>query len=151
MFVAETVRLRTDWGRRWYNRYFGTMTRASEQSKFTGATFVVVGAFMAAYLFEMQVALLAMLFLSFGDPSAGFVGLRYGRIQIGHKTVEGSLACLAVCLLLSPVTGLPLTVGISGAITATLAEAIPWRLLNDNITIPLFSGGVMTYLLAHPL
>ncbi len=151
MLVAETTRLRTDWGRRWYNKYFGTMTRTSEQSQFTGATFVVIGALMAAYLYEKEVAILAMLFLSFGDPSAGFIGLKYGRIKIGRKTVEGSLACLAICLLLTPVTGLPLSVGIAGAVTATIAELIPWRLLNDNIAIPLFSGGVMAYLLAQPV
>ena len=149
MFAAEAARLRTEWGRKWYNKYFGTMTRTNEEFRLTGATFVVVGALLAAYLYEREVAVLAMLFLSFGDPSAGFIGLRFGRIKIGRKTVEGSLACLAVCLVLSPVTGLPLAIGIAGAVTATLAEAIPWRVINDNIAIPLFSGGVMTYLLAN--
>lgn len=90
----------------------------------------------------------AISFLAIGDTVAAIVGLSIGKIRIFRKTVEGTLAGLAACIgvayLISvlPNIDLPLLVGIIGAVSAAVVEALPFE-INDNVVIPMFSGTVM--------
>ncbi len=151
LLSAEVLRTSTAWGRRYYRRIFGGLTRSIEAERFTGATFVFLGALPAVVLFPPTVAILAMLFMSLGDSAAALVGIRYGRLRIGNKTLEGTAACFIVCLAIALAGGLPVSVALAGAATATLAELVPWGIINDNVAIPLFAGGVMTTMMAAPL
>lgn len=151
MIGIEIARINTTWGRRLYHRFFGSVTRPSEERRPTGATYVFIGTLLAAILFEPVVAVLSMLFMSIGDSAAALVGQRYGRIPIGNKTLEGTLACFIACLLLALPASLTLPVTITGAAAAALTELIPWPFLNDNLAIPLFAGGAMTLLMAPGL
>ena len=92
-----------------------------------------------------------MLFMSVGDSAAAFVGQRYGRIPIGKKSLEGTLACFFACLLLTLPSGLTLPLAVTGAAVAAITELIPKPLLNDNLAIPVFSGAAMTLLMAAGL
>ncbi|MCH8328532.1 MAG: hypothetical protein IID15_08445 [Candidatus Marinimicrobia bacterium] len=101
IFLAEAARLRTRWGEQTYNRFFGLMTRPEESRTLTGATYLLVGAALTVMLFPIAVALPALLFMSWGDAAAALIGQKYGRLKWAkNKTVEGSLACLVVCLLI---------------------------------------------------
>ena len=151
MIMFEFTRMNTAWGRRLYYRFFGFVTRPSEEHRPTGGMYVFVGYLLAAILFAPVIAILSMLFMSIGDTAAALVGQRYGRTPIGNKTLEGTLACFLVCLLLALPADLTLLVRIGGAASAALAELIPWPFLNDNITIPVLSGGAMTILVATGL
>ncbi len=151
LLSAEVLRTSTAWGRRYYRRIFGGLTRSSEVERFTGASFVFLGALSAIVLFPATVAILAMLFMSLGDSAAALVGIRYGRLRLGNKTLEGTAACFVVCFALALTGGLPGSVALAGAATAALAELVPWGVLNDNITIPIFAGGVMTLMMTAPL
>ena len=151
LLAAEVLRMTTRWGHRQYERIFGKMTRPEEAHHLTGASYLFLGSLSAAILFPPKVAILAMLFLSLGDSVAALVGQSIGRIRLGAKTLEGAAACFGVCLLVALAGNLPLSVALAGALTATLAELIPWGVLNDNIAIPLFAGGIMTLLLATPV
>lgn len=149
--LAEFLRLYTLFGRRLYQRFFGSMTRAEEFGRVTGATYVLVGMLLAALLFKPVVAIVAMLFLSLGDSTAAVVGQRYGRITLGDKTLEGTLACLAVCLGIALLAKLSWPVAVGGALVAALVEVVPWRWVNDNLTIPVLAGGAMTLLMVAGL
>lgn len=151
LLSAEVLRTSTAWGRRYYRLIFGAMTRSNEAERFTGASFVFLGALSAVVLFPATVAILAMLFMSLGDSAAALVGMRYGRLRLGHKTLEGTAACFVVCLGLALAGGLPGAVALTGAATAALTELVPWGIINDNVAIPLFAGGVMTLMIAAPL
>jgi len=151
MALAEFLRLYTPFGRRLYQRFFGSMTRAEEFGRVTGATYVLVGMLLAALLFKPVVAIVAMLFLSMGDSTAAVVGQRYGRIALGGKTLEGTLACLAVCLGIALLVKLSWPVAVGGALVAALVEVVPWRWVNDNLTIPVLAGGAMTLLMVAGL
>ena len=87
-----------------------------------------------------------MLFLSIGDSMAAIVGQAIGRISIGHKSLEGTLACFTACALIALPTTLTWPVALAGAATAAVVELMEIPILNDNVAIPLFSGAVM-YLL----
>jgi glycerol-3-phosphate acyltransferase PlsY len=70
----------------------------------------------------------------------------FGRTQIFDKTLEGSLACLAVCVVVGILVGfymeLPVKAAIAGAVTATVFELLPIP-LDDNFRIPLSAGFAM--------
>ncbi|MFB0515802.1 MAG: diacylglycerol/polyprenol kinase family protein [Candidatus Neomarinimicrobiota bacterium] len=151
MLAIEAARMNSTWGRALYQRFLGSVTRPSEERRPTGATYVFIGALVAAILFTPTIAILSMLFMSIGDTAASLVGQRYGRIRIGDKSLEGTLACFLTCLLLALLADLTWPVTLAGAATAALAELIPWPLVNDNTAIPVLSGGAMTLLTAAGL
>ncbi len=151
LLCAEVLRTTTTWGRRLYKRFFGQMTRPAETNRLTGASFLFLGSLSAAILFPPNIAIMAMLFLSLGDPAAALVGQSIGRFKLGAKTLEGTAACFAVCLLIALAGDLPLPVALAGALTAAIAEFVPWGVITDNVAIPLFAGGMMTLLLATPV
>ncbi len=151
ILVAELLRLSNSRAAALYGRYLGIMTRPSEAHRLTGATYLLAGALLAVALFPPVVAVLAILFMTWGDAMAALVGLRWGRIRLGRKSLEGSLACFIVCLLITLPADLSLTTKLAGATAATLAELVPWGVLDDNLVIPLISGGVMLFTMASGL
>jgi dolichol kinase len=83
-----------------------------------------------------------------GDTFAALIGRKFGRHKFGRKSVEGSLGCLVGTLIVAALApGLPMWVAAVGAVTATVTEALSVT-IDDNITVPLVSGTVMTLLLA---
>lgn len=132
--------------------FFGSMLRRREFSGLTGGSYLLLGSLLTAFVFRPQVLIPAVAFLGLGDTVAAIVGLSIGRIRFWRKTLEGTLAgfisCLAVAYVCSilPYWSMPLGVGVAGAVTATVIEALPIE-VNDNVAIPLISGLVMEVLL----
>ena len=122
----------------------GGYTRSHEEKKVTGATYYAVASFIVILLFSKEVAISSLLFLTFGDSAAALVGTRYGRHKIFQKSVEGSTACFLVCSLVGYV--LLGWVGVVGALAATIIELLPIH-VDDNLRIPLVSGGLMQVVL----
>jgi len=120
------------------------MLRSHElKGKFTGATWVMLGACFTIFLFPRNVAVLALLFVSFGDIAAALIGMQFGKHKIWGKTWEGFLGGLAVCLIVAWIFPLvPVKIGFAGALTAMIMELVPIP-LDDNFKIPLGSGGIM--------
>ena len=79
---------------------------------------------------------------------ATIIGEQYGKPILSNKSLEGSVACLVSCLLvgvlmtrISPAIT-PQT-ALAGAVTATIVELLPIP-VDDNLTIPVISAGMMT-------
>ncbi len=129
-------------------RVIGGVLRPHEAAWFSGASYITAAAALCALLFDRPVAVAALIFIILGDTAAVFVGRRYGRIHIGRKTVEGSLAFFTVAFLgVLWIPQLPLHVKVIGALVAAIAEALP-QPVDDNLFVPLVAGAVMTFLLA---
>jgi len=146
--IIEGLRLRVPSVNRFVYRRFGWLMRRSEYRSVTGAGYYLLGAFLAVALFSPTIAIAALLFLIFGDFAAALVGTAMGKIRLfAQKSLEGSLACFAICFVVGlalfwrvrPDWSIGVRLALSGAIAATLAEVLPWK-LNDNLTIPLLSG-----------
>jgi glycerol-3-phosphate acyltransferase PlsY len=124
--------------------------RAYEEKGISGTSYFLLAILLTALLFERSIAILSMLFLIFGDAVSALFGMKFGRIKIGERTLEGSLSFFIVCLLIGFVL-IPANLDVSllsvamGALAATLVELIPVR-INDNLTIALAAGAVMTVL-----
>jgi len=149
IFVTwEIVRFAFPSVNRWMMSHFGVILKEEEGFRLTGSTYLLLSSLAVFVLFDKYVAIASLLFLSIGDLMATVIGGKYGRRIVFNKSLEGSLACLASCLLIgmavtkvSPVMVLP--VAVVGAASATIVELLPIP-VDDNLTIPLFSAGIMT-------
>ncbi len=127
---------------------FGGMIRRHESTgDFTGAFYILLSTCAMVAFFDKPIAVAALAFIIVGDTFAAIIGRTLGGFKIGRKSVEGSLGCLAGTLLVAWFTpDLPLSVGVLGAVTATVVEALSFD-IDDNISVPIVSGLVMTIVL----
>ena len=121
--------------------------RKGEEKKFSSMTIFLVATFISILLFEKNIAITALTFLIFGDIFSKIFGLAYGKHKIFQKTLEGTLAylgCTLICgFVLYNILEIPLLVLLIGIIAAPLVELFSFQ-LNDNFTVSLISGSVMT-------
>lgn len=145
--LLEAVRLRHVALNQWLVGRFGGIHREKELSRPSGIFWTLLGCFSTAlFVPERDIALAAMLYLTVGDGLAGFVGRSWGRIRIGDKSVEGSLACFigswAVGTLVLTPGGRPEVLIGAFLVTALEALSVP---PDDNLTIPLISGWALHF------
>lgn len=149
--IAEIVRLLVPRVNELAKIVVGPFMRPREEKGLTGAPAFTGGVFLAYLLFQPALATASLVPLIFGDRAGLLVGKSVGRISFWGKTLEGSLACLAVSfavyLLLKgvwpEVFGFGWTILLAASVIGTLAEALP-RPFDDNLTIPLAVGMFLT-------
>lgn len=121
--------------------------RKGEEKKFSTMTIFLISTFIIVLIFDLEIAITSLIFLVFGDMFGKIFGLAYGRHKIFEKTLEGTLAYFGSVIIFAYIlyTGLdvPLLILISGGIAAPLIELLPIG-VNDNFTVPIISGAVMT-------
>ena len=152
--ATEAVRfLLPDLNRRML-KVFRPLLKESEEKRITGATYVALSALVCFLVFDPDVAVAALFFLALGDPAAAFVGRRmHGRVlgwRFFSKSPVGTLAFMAVGAAVVGVLSAGGAVDyhwglLVGAAAAALIELAP-SVIDDNLTIPLISGAVMTAL-----
>lgn len=142
--LVEILRNKIRWVKSIFDSLLNSMLRSHElDGKLTGATWVLIGALFSIMLFSKPVAIIALIFMSLGDTTAGLIGQNFGKHKVGNKSWEGFFSGLAVCIIVAinfPL--LPLTVSLAGALTAMIMELVPIP-LDDNFKIPLGAGAVM--------
>lgn len=140
--VVELARRHSGVVRAVFQRVMGSLLRAHEHNRMSGATWLLISFLMVAVLFDAPIAISAMWAVAIGDASAALVGRSLGRIRIRHsrKTIEGSIACAVMTALGSfLVAGLSPVVSMIGGLVAAAAEW-PIRPLDDNIRIGMMVG-----------
>ena len=145
--AIEVFRLNHPRTRHVFRHFFGELIRNHEEASLLGSTYLLMACLLSIHLFPKPIAVLALSFLILGDTVAAIVGKWIGRVHLFGKTLEGSLACFLVCFALTrAVPEVPVTVGLVGAIVATVFELLPVP-LDDNFRIPLSAGFAMELLL----
>jgi glycerol-3-phosphate acyltransferase PlsY len=134
------------WNRFVFTR-FGSFIRKNEEHRLTGTAPYVLGIGLSLYAYSLPVASAAICFLAFGDVAATAIGERFGKTKIGDKSLEGTFAFIvaaAISGFLLSLLGvhLPLWVMVLGVIVAAGVELMSLP-VNDNLLIPLVSGGMM--------
>jgi len=133
------------------NQYFFTkekrILKIAEEHRFSSISLFFISVFLTVLIFDKEIAIIAMVFVIFGDLFAKFFGSEYGRVKIfGEKTLEGSLAFLLACLLSGYILSFYLSLSafsiVGGIIGATIIEALPLG-INDNFSVAIFSSGIM--------
>ncbi len=128
----------------------GRMVRSHEAAgDFTGATYILITFCFVVAVFDKPVAIAALAFIIVGDTFAALVGRRWGKHRFFNgKSIEGSIACLIGTLIVAIFTpNLIVPVAVTGAVVAAFVEALPLG-IDDNVSVPLLSGLVMTLLSA---
>lgn len=132
-------------------RRFCSFIRANEENKLTGTSSYVLGVGLTFFFYRADIATAAILFLACGDVTATMIGERFGRTKIaGEKSLEGTLAFVVAAVVAGFLLNLtdvqlPFSLLLAGAVTAAGVELLP-PFLNDNLMIPVVSGGVMELL-----
>ncbi|MFH1031772.1 MAG: hypothetical protein V1767_04345 [Chloroflexota bacterium] len=139
MVAFEVVRFALPALNRKFATWFSFVVRKGEERKVTGSTYFLCGALLTALVFPKYIAVPSILFAALGDSMATVIGSWIGKHKIRGKSIEGNLACLAVCLVIGITFSgiypeLSLIMAIAGAVAATIFQALNLP-LNDNLTI----------------
>ena len=148
--ALDLARFRVGWLNRHFLHWLAPLLKGSEERRITGATYLLVAALAAFWLFDSTVAVVSLLFLSLGDPAAALVGRAMPGPRIWGKSPGGTAAFFVVSL---GVVGVLVAAGVveyhwgllCGAAVAALVELAPLP-TDDNLTVPLISGAVMHFL-----
>ncbi len=136
--------------------------RDHEETKVASYIYYMAGSLLCVLLFSPMVAVTAMLFLILGDTVSGLAGsilkncdvrgaaapAGRGRIKPLPVVAAMFIACLLIGYLTSGFSGLSVPIYLAGAAAATFADGVAIiigkRSLDDNFSIPVFSGALMS-------
>ncbi len=147
VLTLDIIRLKVPSVNRFIYSRFGSFIRQNEANKLTGTAPYVLGIGLSLFLYSPEAATAAVCFLAFGDVSATMIGERYGRTKIGGKSLEGTFAFIVAAAasgFLLSLMGMHLVtwVMVLGVLTAAGVELLTLP-VNDNLLIPIVSGGIM--------
>ena len=135
--------------------------RDHEETKVASYIYYMVGSLLCVLLFPPMVAVTAMLFLILGDTVSGLAGSILKNCDVRGMPAQNEwwrikplpvlaamfTACLLIGYLASGFSGLSFPVYLAGAAAATFADGVAIiirnRSLDDNFSIPVFSGALM--------
>ena len=127
--------------------------RSKEKDKLGGEVFFLIGAILVLAIFDLRVAMVAILMTTFGDMAAALIGKGFGKHWLKYlkqRAWEGILAEFFVDVLIgiiifffitsSPINSLAIWIIIFVmALTATIVETLIYK-MDDNLLIPIFAG-----------
>lgn len=119
------------------------LLRSHERDKITGTIWLVSACIISFSVFDYPIAFLSFFFVIFGDMFASLIGMKFGTKKLFRKkSWAGFLAGLVINVLSGVfiLPGQPI-VYLSMALTASVVELLTSK-LDDNFTVPLFSGFV---------
>jgi dolichol kinase len=145
-----------------FYKIFGLLLRQHEldhkKKNLNGATYVLISALVSVLIFPKIIFISAFSILIVSDSLAALIGRKYGRRKFLSKSLEGTLtffisACIVI--LFTPKVGgfmEEYIIGFIGAFVGAIVENISFRLIDDNLSIPLAVGFTMwgLYLLLLP-
>ncbi len=123
--------------------------RKRDENKFVlGPVTLVAGIIASVIFFDESAASVGIYALAFGDGLASLAGKTFGKIRVPYthgKTVEGSLTCFTAIFCSSFFVTSNCYISLVVAASGALIEVLPLKDF-DNLIIPVFLGGVVTYL-----
>lgn len=161
--LIDIIRIKVPAMQTVFYKYFGAFLRSEEKAELTGSTYIFIASFLCAVCFPADIAAIVICLFILGDGVAALVGQSIGRIKIGKKSLEGSLSCFALCLILIyglfPFTphlldkwggSLSILSAIIISALITIFELFPIKIksfvINDNLIVPLIAGFAMVLL-----
>ena len=154
-FIVDFQRLKRPAINQMIERHFGPIMRRSEKFSFSGLPFYALGVALSIYLYPEEIAVLAILFLIFADPIASVCGVFLGRDRLlPNKTLQGTISAFVICFVIVMsyfiITGNHskniVIFAFFSSIVGALSELVSAFNIDDNLTIPVLSGGAMVVL-----
>ncbi len=123
--------------------------KKKEKRSFSSITLFLFSFFIVLLLFSWPVAVVALLYLSFGDMASKIFGIQFGKTHIFpkiHKDLEGALAYVSICLAIGYIASSYLPISMAtvaiGAVVASIVETLPLG-VDDNLTVAISSAASM--------
>ena len=142
LLASDLVRLRVPHLNILFFRFFQILVSPRESQSIASSTWYILGALIAIVLFPISAALSGILVLAWADPTASYLGRRWGRRSFLEGTLVGTTAFLVVAVLILSVRH-PLTIAIPSACLITLVERLAWP-LDDNLVLAPACAGILT-------
>ena len=142
LLASDLVRLRVPHLNILFFRVFQILVSPRESQSIASSTWYILGALIAIVLFPISAALSGILVLAWADPTASYLGRRWGRRSFLGGTLVGTTAFLVVAVLILSVRH-PLTIAIPSACLITLVERLAWP-LDDNLVLAPACAGILT-------
>lgn len=115
-----------------------------------GTIFFILGALISVLLFTTNIAAASIAILALGDCASTLVGKPFGKTKLAHnknKSLEGSAAGFSAAFL-GAVFLIQPKIALIGALSGMIIESFDLRAfgfgINDNLSVPVVSGAVMT-------
>ena len=136
-----------------FYKLFGFLLRKHEldhtKKNLNGATYVLISALISVLIFPKVIFISAFSILIISDSLAALVGRKFGKHKFLSKSLEGTLtffvsACIVI--LFTPKVGGffdEYLIGFIAAFVGAIVENISFKLVDDNLSIPLFVGFTM--------
>lgn len=171
--IIEFLRFRFKFWQDLFVKVAGPMLKGKELDKMHGSVPYILALCIVVGFFPREIAILSILFLTFGDPAAALVGGKYGTIRFYNgKSLQGTLGGMGGALIAGLVFLLLISAAhvnsdfvlwdthgirlenwvtlIIGSIVALLIEFVSHEgFLDDNLTIPV--GASLLMIGAHSL
>lgn len=145
----DLVRLRAPMVNRAFFQVFSRLASPREAAGIASSTWFVTAALLAYALFPPPHAAAGLLVLGLADPAAGVVGRIWGSRRLGKGSLQGTATFFGVAWgVLAAATGEPFR-ALPVALGVALMEIAP-GLIDDNLVIPLVTGGLLWLILGTP-
>jgi len=136
-----------------FYKMFGVLLREHEldhtKKNLNGATYVLISALISVLIFPKVIFISAFSILIISDSAAALVGRKFGRRKFLQKSFEGTLtffvsACIVI-LFTPKVSGFfeEYLIGFIAAFVGAIVENVSFKLVDDNLSIPLSVGFTM--------
>ena len=123
-----------------------SIIKEKEEGVFSSMSFFMLAVSIAFLIFDKPIAMMAVTFLIFGDLFSKVFGITFGQTRFFQKTLEGSGAYFAACLIFGYIftyfLNFPFSILLVGALVAAVTESLPIG-IDDNFTVALISGAAM--------
>ncbi len=101
LLLMESVRLTVPAFERFFFKYFGFLMKESERNRFNGTVPYFLANLIVVMFFTPEIAVLSILFLVIGDPTAAYIGSRFGRYRFYNgKSREGIIGFFVAAFLI---------------------------------------------------
>ena len=136
-----------------FYKIFGLLLREHEldhkKKNLNGATYVLISALVSVLIFPKVIFISAFSILIISDSLAALIGRKFGKRKFLSKSFEGTLtffvsACIVI-LFTPKVSGFfeEYLIGFIAAFVGAIVENISFKLVDDNLSIPLSVGFTM--------
>lgn len=136
-----------------FYKIFGFLLREHEldhkKKNLNGATYVLISALISVLIFPKVIFITAFSILIISDSSAALIGRKFGKRKFLSKSFEGTLAFFisaCIVILFTPKVGGFIEeyfIGFTAALVGAIVENISFKLVDDNLSIPLSVGFTM--------
>ena len=120
--------------------------KKEESNRLSGSFFYVLSGLITIIFFEKNIAVSSLFVLSVADPLSSLLGIRFGRVRLFGKSLEGTMTFFVVSFLILRVLSFSLPVAAAAAVIASLTELFSSRPIDDNLSIPLVTAVALTLL-----